>query len=428
MNVWFFVLFSIVCAASAETAHQRGQSTVVTNRPLGESEIQLWRQLGINITRHYTSVRLARTVLSVTGFAQIQQPTSVLGSIALVESDLLVRKEWESSSGDNKFTPPGTTVATSSWALDRIDQRSRTLDNVYNSDFQGTGSASTVFVVDTGVQVDHSEFEGRARSGWTAFGSEFDDCNGHGTHVAGLAGGKKWGVAKTTNIVSVRVLDCSGSGTVSGVVQGLMWVYDNAVARSVVNLSLGLSSDVSSFQQILDDLVSIGVLVVAAAGNSGSTACDHYPSSYSSAISVSASNALDQRASFANYDTDKNQDCVQLFAPGRDVRSAWLDNKERTISGTSMSSPLVAGALALLRESGLSASTARVCLLKTASVGYLSDVGYSSNLLLFVGNTNTSLSDPSPSQTPSPSNPGESAASTKPFAFLFAIVLSALVH
>ncbi|WP_105170105.1 S8 family serine peptidase [Pseudoalteromonas sp. T1lg23B] len=229
------------------------------------------------------------------------------------------------------------------WGLDRIDQQDLPLNGVYHYDYDGSGV--TAYVIDTGVLVSHNEFGNRASHGYDFIDNDADatDCNGHGTHVAGTIGGSTYGVAKNVNVVGVRVLSCSGSGTNSGVISGVNWVKNNASGPSVANMSLG-----GGVSQALDDAVNsavaAGVSFVVAAGNDNSNACNYSPARAADAITVGSTTSSDGRSSFSNYGT-----CLDIYAPGSSIKSAWYNSNTatNTISGTSMAAPHVAGTVAL---------------------------------------------------------------------------------
>ena len=234
------------------------------------------------------------------------------------------------------------------WGLDRIDQTAPALDTKY--EYASTGLGVTAYVIDTGIQLDHPDFSPAASKGFDAFNGTGEDCNGHGTHVAGTIGGTLYGVAKDVSLVAVRVLDCTGSGTTSGVIAGIDWVATNHAAKSVANMSLGGGAS-RALDTAVTNLINTGVVVVVAAGNSNRDACRTSPARVPAAITVAASDQNDNFASFSNWGS-----CVDLIAPGVAITSAWITSIARTISGTSMATPHVAGAVARYLSAGLTAN------------------------------------------------------------------------
>ncbi|HEV2146096.1 MAG TPA: S8 family peptidase [Longimicrobiaceae bacterium] len=235
-----------------------------------------------------------------------------------------------------------TTQSGATWGIDRIDQRNLPLSGTYT--YTATASSVRAYVLDTGLQPGHPEFEGRAQSVYNAISGETaDDCNGHGTHVAGTVGSKTYGVAKKAQLRGVKVLNCSGSGSTSGIIAGVDWVRANAQKPAVANLSLGGAYS-ASLNTAVDNLASSGVFVAVAAGNSNADACNYSPASAASAYTTAASNSDDTRRSTSNYGS-----CVDGFAPGGSITSTWLNGGTSTISGTSMASPHVAGVAALYK-------------------------------------------------------------------------------
>jgi subtilisin family serine protease len=227
-----------------------------------------------------------------------------------------------------------TTQSPPPWNLDRIDQRYLPLTNTFS--YTATGAAAYAYVIDTGIYTAHALFGGRATNVYDAFGGNGQDCNGHGTHVAGIIGSTAYGVAKGIQLRGVRVLNCSGSGTVSGIIAGVDWVRLNRTNPAVANLSLGGGFS-SSLNTAVTNLSNSGVFVAVAAGNENQDACNVSPASAPAVTTVAASTITDARASYSNYGS-----CVDLYAPGSDITSTWLNGGTRTLSGTSMASPHVA--------------------------------------------------------------------------------------
>src|SRR5687767_10604791 len=238
------------------------------------------------------------------------------------------------------------------WGLDRIDQRNRPLNAIYT--FNWTGSGVRVYVIDTGIRTAHNEFGGRASNVFDAFGGNGQDCNGHGTHVAGTVGSSTYGVAKAAKLRGVRVLNCSGSGSWSGIIAGLDWVRVNHIKPAVANMSLGGGFS-SSVNTATNNLSNAGVFVAVAAGNSNADACNYSPASASAITTVASSTSSDAKSSFSNWGS-----CVEVYAPGSSITSTWLNGGTNTISGTSMASPHVAGVAALYKGVYGYASTATI--------------------------------------------------------------------
>ncbi|MBA2336137.1 MAG: S8 family serine peptidase [Blastocatellia bacterium] len=270
------------------------------------------------------------------------------------------------------------------WGLDRIDQRDMPLNGTYI--YNATGAGVRAYIIDSGIRSTHNEFTGRVQTGYTAIsdGRGTDDCNGHGTHVAGTTGGTVYGVAKSITFVPVRVLNCQGSGTTSGVIAGVDWVTANHVKPAVANMSLGGGAS-SSLDTAVDNSISAGITYAVAAGNDNLNACNYSPARVATAITVGATTNSDARASYSNFGS-----CLDIFAPGSSITSAWDDSNTATatISGTSMASPHVAGVAALYLEGNPSASPASVrsAIVGNATSGKVTSAGTGSvNLLLYSG-------------------------------------------
>ena len=271
------------------------------------------------------------------------------------------------------------------WGLDRVDQPLLPLDNRYQYPNSG-GQDVTVYVVDTGLRSTHSDFTGRVSpgrnfvsSGGFLFGggsvdpADTEDCNGHGTHVAGTAVGTTWGVAKQANIAPVRVLGCNGSGSNSGVIAGVDWVAGNHRKPAVANMSLG-GTNSTALDTAVRNAVNAGVTMVVAAGNDNVNACNGSPNRVAEALTVGATTREDRRSSFSNYGA-----CVDLFAPGSDITSAWYqsDTQTASLNGTSMAAPHAAGAAALYLAANPSASPSAVnlALVNDAVTGVIGNAG-----------------------------------------------------
>ncbi len=276
------------------------------------------------------------------------------------------------------------------WGIDRIDARSG-LDTKFS--YNNDGSGVTAYIIDTGIDVGHSEFTGRLSSAYfDAFtdGRSGDDCNGHGTHVAGTVGGTTWGVAKGVTFVRVRVLDCRGSGSWSGVVAGIDWVVSHhGTGAAVSNMSLGGGAS-TTVDAAVDRMINDGVASAVAAGNGNmggvaQDACKYSPARVPRAMTIGATTKTDAKTSWSNYGN-----CVDGFAPGSGITSSWIGGgttETNTISGTSMATPHVAGVAALYLQSNATATPQQVrdALYAAATKGVVTSSKTANNHLLFTG-------------------------------------------
>jgi subtilisin family serine protease len=278
-----------------------------------------------------------------------------------------------------------TTEANATWGLDRVDQHALPLSNTYSYTNDGTGVHA--YIIDTGIRFDHSEFGGRAVSGYDAVdGGSADDCNGHGTHVSGTVGGTTYGVAKGVALVGVRVLNCSGSGTWSGVIAGMDWVTANHSSPAVANMSLGGGAN-SSVDDAVRRMIASGVATAIAAGNGNQggraqDACRYSPARVAEAMTIGATDRTDTKASWSNYGS-----CVDWFAPGVGITSSWYTSATatNTISGTSMATPHTAGVAALYLQTNSTATAPQVrdALYNGATKGVVKSSKTANNHLLF---------------------------------------------
>jgi aqualysin 1 len=268
------------------------------------------------------------------------------------------------------------------WGLDRIGQRDLPLNQTYS--YTTTGAGVHAYIIDTGIRSTHTQFSGRMGNGagFVSDGQGTNDCNGHGTHVAGTVGGTTYGVAKQVTLHAVRVLSCSGFGSNSGVIAGVNWVTANRIRPAVANMSLGGGVSTALDNAVVNSINS-GVTYAVAAGNSNTNAANSSPARVAAAITVGSSTQTDARSSFSNFGS-----VVDIFAPGSNILSAWRTSNTATttLSGTSMATPHVAGVAArvLQNNPGASAATVRNEIVNTATLNHLSGIPTgTANRLLF---------------------------------------------
>ena len=307
-------------------------------------------------------------------------------SVAYVEQDRVMQ------ASDIEYSAP--------WGLDRIDQIALPLNGQYS--YTSTGAGVNAYIIDTGIRRTHREFGGRVVAAYSSVADSYgpDGCHWHGSHVAGTVGGATAGVAKGVRLYSVRVLDCTGSGTTAGVIAGVDWVTANRILPAVANMSMD-----GSLSQALNDAmqrsIDAGVVYVVSAGNSARDACSTSPGSMTNAITVGASESSDAMSGYTNRGT-----CIDLFAPGSGVLSAgnYDDVTMMTATGTSMASPHVAGIAALYLQSNPSATPGQVtaAVLGSATVGAMTGLSVGSpNLLAYV----VAAAAPQPIVAPAPPPP-----------------------
>ncbi|WP_433797172.1 S8 family peptidase [Actinoplanes sp. CA-252034] len=337
------------------------------------------------------SGRIARTVAAEHQATPLQTYTRVFNGFS---ATMTARKARQvAADPDVAFVQPNVIHRISdtqnnppSYGLDRIDQRNRPVNAAYT--YNTTAANVRAYIIDTGVRTTHQDFGGRASSGFDAIdGGTADDCNGHGTHVAGTVGGGAYGVAKGVQLVGVRVLNCEGSGTTAQVVAGIEWVTANAVKPAVANMSLGGGAD-TALDNAVSASITSGISYSIAAGNGflglfALDACTQSPARVPAAITVSATNSSDAKPSWANRGT-----CVDVFAPGINIPSTWNtnDTATNTISGTSMATPHVTGATALYLATHPADTPAQVqaAIVGTATTGVVTSPGSGSpNRLLY---------------------------------------------
>ncbi|AQQ66597.1 hypothetical protein Mag101_02250 [Microbulbifer agarilyticus] len=329
----YLVIMDDVSSNGAATSQYSG-----LNR--SERAIQIAHENGLRLKRSFNKV--------INGF--------------VVEGDIKALEKLSKKAGVKRVEQVGetwlnATQSNAPWNLDRVDQRSRSLNGSYVYD--RTGAGVTAYVIDSGIRTSHTEFEGRASSGWDFISNNQgsgSDCNGHGTHVAGTIGGKTYGVAKSVKLVSLRTQNCSGTGDWSDFIGALDWVVSNGVKPAVIHASIGGPTS-TSVDNAVKNAINAGFTVVVSAGNDAKDACTQSPARVKEALTVGATDKNDARASFSNYGQ-----CVDVWAPGVDILSAYSTSNTAITSwqGTSMAAPHVSGIAALYLQGAPNAAVANV--------------------------------------------------------------------
>lgn len=359
------------------------------------------------------------TLVQVGGGVVLNQYGSALtgfsARITANQAEALAKLPYVKLVEQDQVMSASATQTGATWGLDRVDQRNLPMDGLYI--YKDAAAAGVnVYVIDTGLNASHTDFTGRVGTGRNfapnsdgiigglipggivpinigaldfgtgLFSGDTDpndttDCNGHGTHVAGTATGTVYGVAKKATIHAVRVLGCNGSGSNAGVIAGVDWVAANAVKPAVGNMSLG-GGDSPALDQAVENVIAKGISMAVAAGNDSSGACSGSPYKAPNAITVGSTDRGDGMSSFSNFGA-----CIDIFAPGGSITSASSTNNNGTavLSGTSMASPHVAGAIALILGDTPTASPAQVrsTLVGNGTPGKVTSIGANTvNLLL----------------------------------------------
>jgi len=385
------VLITIAVGAQAQLSAESAKFQAASHPVPGEYIVVLKEDVARLATESRSSapeIRAVAEAITSQYRVKLQQSYSHVLRGFVIEADkrtlssLLLDDRIAFIEENGVVTVSQTTQNNATWGLDRADQRDLPLNGSYIYDNSGSGVRA--YIIDTGIRASHTNFGGRVQSGFSAIndGNGSNDCNGHGTHVAGTVGSATYGVAKSVLLVPVRVLGCDGSGSNAGVINGMDWVAANRVLPAVANMSLGGGASTATDNAVAN-MRNAGVTVVVAAGNENQNACNVSPARAAAAYAVGSTTNTDVRSSFSNFGT-----CVDIFAPGSSITSTWhtSNTATNTISGTSMASPHVAGAAALYLSANSGATPAAVegWLTNNASTGKLTGINTGSpNRMLY---------------------------------------------
>jgi subtilisin family serine protease len=398
LTATLFVSLPAANMASADQDESEGSYLVVmrSSDDLDEEEAEISRSGG------RTEKRFSRAINALS----VKVKHSEAGRIRNNPKVLFVELDQPMYALDTQSPSP-------SWGLDRIDQRALPLNSTFTASAKGAGV--NAYIVDTGISSTHVDFTGRMSTGFSSIvdGNGTNDCNGHGTHVAGTTAGTTYGIAKSATLIPVRVLDCIGSGTTSGVIAGLDWIvgHHTAGTPAVANMSLGGGAS-AALDAAVQNVINDGVVMAVAAGNDGLNACNYSPARAANAITVGSTTTADARSTFSNTGT-----CVDIFAPGSSITSAWIGNTTAisTISGTSMAAPHVAGVAAVLIGRFPTSTPAQIAtMLRTsATPNVVTSAGTGSpNYLLYLDPVGGPIVAPPPPTPVAPSAPTGIAITT----------------
>lgn len=356
------------------------KSNVALTKSAGVNAEAIASKKGFKVTHRFQSALNGFTI-GATSVIMQSNSTSVLDALRnnpdvdFIEADQIVHLQ-QSQASDIFFNTVQSLLPGNLWGLDRINQPRLPLDNSYS--FNTSGKNVHAYLIDSGINLDHREFMSRIAIG-TNFVKDnggLRDCEGHGTHVAGILGGATFGVAKNVLLHPVRVFGCVEGAQYSAIIAAVEWVMTNRQMPALINMSLG-GSRFDALNIAVENAVAAGIPVVVSAGNEAGDACNASPAATPAAIAVGASDVTDTRSYFSNMGK-----CVGIFAPGSDITSAGIANPtaEKILSGTSMATAYVAGVVARYLEKNPTAKPAdiKAALLNGATKDVLADIGVDS--------------------------------------------------